>query len=390
VKRVSIIFIFLSLVLGVFYYVKLRTIEVSVFFFEKSISSKFALKLNRKYDAIGVFEALQIDECQKKGVILPFFLLPEMSEEAKNTLRKPLKVIFGKNNIVNNQFVQTSSPVLYEKYVSNIRSRKKLPSKLLIDLLRPLNPPKVSSGIEGIDCVYVINLDEKPHRWEAVKKQFDAQGIVPYRVSAINGWKIPKEHAAQLFDEDSYLLNEPFLGALGCLLSHVSVYKNALERGFKTIWICEDDIEFKQNGAKISQLVKELYRLDPQWDFFYTDYSLTGTGVHCPRPGHPLYPVVESRSSQNLTKTHGRYNTHSMVFSKRGLQKVYKYLTSGFLWAPIDIDIHNTPNLKEYTAIEAVVTSIYDSSVEAIDGSSDTQPFSLLNPTNPVLKDQSY
>ncbi len=383
-KKISIIFVIFAV--SAFLYVKMKREEVSIFFSTKSVSSKLAKKINEKYDAVGVIEASKIEEYQQKGVLLPIFVLPDMSEEAKKGLQKPHKVIFGKNNTIKNQTVQTNSPVLYEKYISKLRAKRLLQPKLPIELLRPLDPPKMASGLEGVDCVYVINLDERPQKWETTKRQFDAQGIIPYRVSAVNGWKIPKEFATRLFDEDSYLLQEPFLGALGCLLSHVSVYKNALERGFNTIWICEDDIEFKQEGSKISQLIRELDLLDPQWDFFYTDYAIRGTGDHLPRPGQPLYPQVETKLGTNLTRTHGRYNTHSMVFSRRGLQKVYDYLTCGLLWAPIDIDIHNTPNIREYTTTENIVTTLYDSSVPALDGSSDTQPYSSLNSANDIPK----
>jgi hypothetical protein len=68
-----------------------------------------------------------------------------------------------------------------------------------------------------------------------------------------------------------------------------------------------------------------------------------------------------------------------MIFSKRGLAKVYAYLTTGLLWSPIDVDIHYTPTLREYSTAHNIVTSIYDSSLPALDGSSDTQRFSALN-----------
>lgn len=295
-------------------------------------------------------------------------------------LTNPKKVIFGKENIVQQGYLKTNSPKLYLKYISQqISTPTSLETNPLTELLRPLDPPSMSTDIEGIDCLYVINLDERPARWESVKKQFEMQNIKPYRVNAINGWKIPKEKAIPLFDPDADLLRTPFGGALGCLLSHVSIYKDALERGFETIWICEDDIEFKQSSKKITYLIEQLTSLDPEWDILYTDYSSKGEGLQQPRPGQHFYEHIHIPISKELIRIHGRRNTHSMIFSKKGLEKVYKYLTTGRLWSPIDIDIHYTPGLKEYSVTEDIVTSIYDSSLPAFDGSSDTQLLSSLN-----------
>jgi GR25 family glycosyltransferase involved in LPS biosynthesis len=183
----------------------------------------------------------------------------------------------------------------------------------------------------------------------------------------------------QLFDENAYFRTQAFGGALGCLLSHVSIYKNALDEGFETIWICEDDIEFKQDAEKVSLLLKQLSELDPEWDVLYTDSCLRSKDLQQPRPGQSFYTQVYSPINNDLVKIHGRFNTHSMIFSKKGLKKVYQYFTHGLLWGPIDIDIHYTPDIREYCARRNLVTSIYDSFLAAFDGSSDTQFLSHLN-----------
>ena len=70
-----------------------------------------------------------------------------------------------------------------------------------------------------------------------------------------------------------------------------------------------------------------------------------------------------------------------MIFSKKGLAKVYSYFTHMHLWSPIDVDIHYVPGLKEYAVKKDIVTSINDSSILSTDGSSDTQSVSSLNPS---------
>ena len=370
--------------------------EIAIFPVIKTLTKQKAKEINSAFDAVVVSHPSLIKKRYKKKINIPIFYIPNcgdkrMLEKARENITHPKKLIFGKNNQVTPEYLQTNSASLYNKYISRIPSSLPLDtSKRLVDFLRPLNPPPSFSGVEGIDCVYVINLDKRSDRWESVKKQFDRQKITPYRVKAINGWEIPKKQSLQLFDQDSDLLKIQFGGALGCLLSHISIYKNALDQEFETIWICEDDIEFKQSAKKISSLVQQLSILDPEWDVLYTDYFLTGQEDQQPRPGQPFYKPINHPISQELIRIHGRHNTHSMIFSKKGLKKVYAYFTSGLLWSPIDVDIHYTPNLREYSSAENIVTSIYDSSIPALDGSSDTQSSSCLNQELPVIPDYNY
>ena len=362
--------------------------KIAIFHVAKALTNKKAQQLNLAFDAVVVSNDSFIKHLYKDKIDIPVFYIPDQGDKKKlKKMRKnishPKKLIFGSRNEITSKYLMTNSPQLYHKYISRTFPFTPLSayntSNRLVDFLRPLDPPPSFSGIEGIDCVYVINLDERPDRWESVKKQFDQQKITPYRVSAINGWKIPKTQSIGLFDQDSQLLKEPFGGALGCLLSHVSIYKNALDQEFNTVWICEDDIEFQQSAKKISCLVQQLSALDPEWDILYTDYSLKGQGYQRPHPGQPFYTPIHNPISNELIRIHGRHNTHSMIFSKRGLQKAYAYFTSRLLWSPIDVDIHYIPTLREYSSTENIVTSIYDSSIPAFDGSSDTQPFSFLN-----------
>jgi GR25 family glycosyltransferase involved in LPS biosynthesis len=351
---------------------------IALYYTSKPAKQKMIAQLSAYYDALVVTKSDLVEYYETMGITIPVFFVSNYEDQ--RDLQAPQKLIFTKINQFKNGVLYTNSPKLYQKYLAQMPKISYARSEPLIELLRILHPPTAPSGVEGIDCVYVINLDERPERWEWVKKQFDLQNINPYRVSGINGWKIPKEQALHLFDKDADLIKYPFGGVLGCLLSHVSIYKNALEQGFKTIWICEDDIEFKQSKETISRLVKQLTELDPEWDVLYTDYTLKGIGTQVPRPGQNFYTQIDTPVSEELVRIHGRLNTHSMIFSRRGLEKVYAYFTRGLLWSPIDVDIHYTPGLKEYSTKQDIVTSIHDSSILATDGSSDTQYVSPLNP----------
>lgn len=298
-------------------------------------------------------------------------------------LISPRRILLGQKNEITSDYLMTNSKELYEKYQA-LATFRPFPSQpypdsmptAVINSLRSIELTTSQSGLSGIDCIYVINLDERPKRWEYAKKCFDEQKLTPNRVSAINGWTLSLEERLRLTDGQAKPLDG---GALGCLLTHVSIYKDAVKRGFETVWICEDDIAFKEKAEKIPDLVKKLTALDPDWDILYTDYATKGIGMQHTRPKQPPYKALNESVSDEFVRMHGRYNTHSMIFSKKGLAKVYDYFTHMHLWSPIDNDIHYVPDLKEYSVKKDVVTTINDSSVLATDGSSDTQSVSSLN-----------
>jgi len=48
-------------------------------------------------------------------------------------------------------------------------------------------------GMPGIDFIYMINLDERPEKYERSMDALKPYGIFPYRFSAVNGWKLSFE-----------------------------------------------------------------------------------------------------------------------------------------------------------------------------------------------------
>lgn len=210
---------------------------------------------------------------------------------------------------------------------------------------------------------------------ERTKKSFNEQGIHVNRVEAVNGWKLSQTDREDLAGPYPIRLNG---GQFGCLLSHFSVYTDALQRGFNIIWISEDDIEFVENAQKVADMIKKLSIFDPDWDLFYTDFRSEDprnsfTGCQDPRPLQEMYSAEYERVGQDLLRIRGRHTTHSMIFSRKGLQKIVDYFTHVYLWTSIDIDIHYVPNIREYSARRNLVTALRNGS------SSDTEPASHLN-----------
>ncbi len=231
----------------------------------------------------------------------------------------------------------------------------------LLALLEPIETIEPKSGIEGIDCIYVINLKERMYKWEAVKEAFAKHSLTPSRVEAINGWHIPLDRRKEMI---RFPLREIRGGEVGCFLSHLSVYQDAVRRKSGAVWICEDDMEFDRSPEEIPSLLKELTSIDPNWDILYTDHSIFGSLPSGKNPYGHSFQRIEEDVGDNLMRMHGRWGNHSIIFSTKGVRKVFNhYYFNPIMWAPLDIDLHYVPSIREYSvkqSITKVTTKVSD------------------------------
>jgi hypothetical protein len=230
--------------------------------------------------------------------------------------------------------------------------------------LRKIEKVPLSSGLEGIDCIYVINLDQRKEKWERMRSLLAERGLQAVRFSAINGWAIPLDLATSLVGPYPPRM---IGGKMGCLLSHVSIFKDAYERGFSRVWILEDDVDFIEEVTKIPPLLKDLSNIDPEWDIFYTDVdSKNGLGVRIPsldadfhpdRRHLPLsYYRRKARVHPEIDQIRQRFGCYSYILSLGGIEKALSYFTHVYIWTPIDIDIHYIPKIRQYAANRDLVS----------------------------------
>lgn len=222
----------------------------------------------------------------------------------------------------------------------------------------------VTSGINQIDCVYVINLDQRMQKWVDVKNMFHSYGIYPNRVRAVNGWKLSEGDKHALMGSYPLRLRG---GQIGCILSHISTLRDSFKRGYDVVWVCEDDIWIHENPHQLSELICELFKTDPNWDILYTDSdSKNKRGEVLPSVGSDFrqdlphenlsYYVTREILNKDLVKVNQRFGAYSLIFSKRGIEKVLRYFTSNYLWTAYDIDIHYIPGIREYCIRRDVVS----------------------------------
>ncbi len=243
---------------------------------------------------------------------------------------------------------------------------------LLFDLLIPISFEETSfSGIEGIDAIYLINLDRRGDRLAYMKQLFLEHGLHAQRLSACDGERLSLETIKTLigpYSNSSLLKRHP--GAVGCIISHISVLYDAFIRGFKVIWVLEDDVEILENPKQLNVLMKQLNAQDPSWAIFYTDPDFRRNEHQCIfplikqafRPGQVSWecdrkerriPLIEGV----IDRVYYRWGTHSMIISAEGIHKMIDHFLHSHLYTPIDIDMHTIAEMRQYCSVVPIVTN---------------------------------
>jgi GR25 family glycosyltransferase involved in LPS biosynthesis len=255
--------------------------------------------------------------------------------------------------------------------------------------------------MDEIDFIYMINLDERPEKFALASHELALFGIFPYRFSAVNGWNLSTEVLNQVgvkfssdFGQEKFLgtiyreidgreylgheilrpNGETFFtlgmshGAIGIVLSHLSVLQDAYDSGYQTIWVMEDDVEAVHNPRLLSDLIPKLDSLVDDWDILFTDIDTKDRiGNHVPcravaaRPNvnmEPLssffqrfYPV-----SSDFSRIGMRYGAYSMIVRRSGMEKILKYFKNYGIFIPYDMDIWLNPDLKMYSVTQDIVS----------------------------------
>ena len=217
----------------------------------------------------------------------------------------------------------------------------------------------------------MINLDQRPEKWHRSLEQLLTFHIAPYRFSAVNGWELsletlhdvglkysPEMHGG--FMGTSYPSNgngEPShelirnygqtyfchclsRGAIGINLSHLSILKDALDSGYETIWVMEDDIEILENPHLLSEMVEKLDQCvgANNWDILFTDQDIRDKEKNykpcfwtARRPdfGNSTQQLndysLRRDVSEDFRQIGARWGAHSMIVRKSGMEKILQF-----------------------------------------------------------------
>jgi GR25 family glycosyltransferase involved in LPS biosynthesis len=269
------------------------------------------------------------------------------------------------------------------------------------DLLQKFDSRKKIEEMQGIDEIYVINLEKRPKKLAVSLKQLKDFNFSCVVFSAINGASLDIEkmeaiaykiHSKSCFEthmfgknvrsQQNELISKAKIGQavfytrmtrgkIGCYLSHLSILQHALEKNYKRILILEDDFIIKEDPRCISNYIEELdhLRTPDGWDIIYLN-DLTYYGDSNKRT-HPeqkelfknflsskislqnpldklrilssmeLGYLVHSNQSDygSFRKISGRNGTYAMVVNQSAMKKILSFFYSYGIFLPYDVEL---------------------------------------------------
>ncbi len=244
-------------------------------------------------------------------------------------------------------------------------------------------------------------MDERPEKLENCVNQLAQYGICPYRFSAINGWKLPFEvindvgvsYALQMTNdlwgtsflpEDHYNPHHEVMhipnrcyfyhgmtrGAIGIVLSHLSILQDAYDSGYETIWVLEDDFKVIRNPHLLTDRIRELDKLigSQNWDVLFTDRDTKdqqGNYVTCiSYARRPNYTPPNEKIFELKTLLHpefiqigARYGAYSMIIRRSGIKKILDFLKTYHIFLRYDMDYYLPDTLKLYALTHDIVST---------------------------------
>jgi GR25 family glycosyltransferase involved in LPS biosynthesis len=196
-----------------------------------------------------------------------------------------------------------------------------------------------------VDNIYLINMDKDIDRLEKVKKECDIVNIKFERFPGVKITDLSQNILDKYIPEDiqKYGTN----GMIGCGLSHLFIWKDAIKKNYNNILILEDDVTFTNNFNEILQ--NAMNELPNDYDILYL--GLKDSICIPPKDTSfnyiykPLFPLL----------------THAMIISKNGLNKLVKYIIK--INDHIDwIIARNKDKLNIYATKEKIANQIWDNS----------------------------
>ncbi|MEZ4485268.1 MAG: glycosyltransferase family 25 protein [Syntrophotaleaceae bacterium] len=125
----------------------------------------------------------------------------------------------------------------------------------------------------AFDMIFIINLDDRPDKWDRMVERLKALGADNYeRVSAIKRplsefpYTVYSGMSTKKLADDK--IEQYCAGQSGCKMSHLKALKLARSRNYRAVLILEDDCEFLAGLAEAFPVAWQgLGTVD--WDMFY-------------------------------------------------------------------------------------------------------------------------
>ena len=103
--------------------------------------------------------------------------------------------------------------------------------------------------------VFVINLDRRPDRWEAMSAQLDRLGIGAVRIPAVDGRLLAAQEERDRGRNGNPPGRDLSLGETACVWSHRDALRAFLDTGERAALILEDDVELAPDTPSLLESV---------------------------------------------------------------------------------------------------------------------------------------
>jgi GR25 family glycosyltransferase involved in LPS biosynthesis len=216
---------------------------------------------------------------------------------------------------------------------------------------------------------FCINLDRRQDRWIRAQKALKAAGFTDVeRVSAVDGTKLNLSQITKWVSTRGRVeLLEPRrnfeslvgLGAVGCALSHICLWKRLIEdKAHDEYAIFEDDVAFSSPDLS-DALENALAQIRP-FDVFLIGY---------------LHLMCDTSDfSSGLWRFHGRFfGTHAYVVSRRGAQRLLAHAL------PIEVQVDSYIGFMAMLDPEFLLLGFEKSKCSQDLGRTDIQHFECLH-----------
>lgn len=212
-----------------------------------------------------------------------------------------------------------------------------------------MSQPQQDALWDLIDGVLVINLDNRPDRWQDVQDR--TASFIPahklHRLSATLGAELPGFGVPPWFHGRKR--DKTWAGRAGCTLSHRAAIEHARQQGWGTVLILEDDIELEPALADVlAGLPAALQASD--WDVCYLGFA---------DPVSPYRTLTDLPAGHSLCAVTGCSTTHAYLLKHSTYGVLLEKLpTAGTIWPWISrhraIDRWYYRNLARYFNVCAV------------------------------------
>lgn len=184
--------------------------------------------------------------------------------------------------------------------------------------------------MDTFDCVFVLNLEQRQDRMERVTDILHYLQIPFERFNAIDSEVIAGLHKNLFYRNNETTITRP--GYLACVLSHLSIYKTALDRGYKNALILEDDILVHKDAKE--HINTFMRNVPANWDMIYFGYLPLSEDLSY--WSHDYFSILEGNN--NVFRAKGLWCTHAYAINEKFMKDT--------------IDLYNKSPIEEWLEID--------------------------------------